>query len=719
MKAMRPLRTLFRSAVLSALALVFGGTSLARAGGGPENLFLVVNSASWASLTVANHFIQLRKIPASNVSYIDWTGGFESLDAETFREKILAPSLDAFDRRGLKNQIDYLVYSSDFPYAIDLTEDFAGRVKFPPYATPACSLNSATYLWNLVYARMPIVMDRRINHYMRGFVEREPALPTHGFRGWYGWGEAGELQEAGGQPYLLSTMLAVTSGRGNSVREAIAYLQRSAAADGTRPPGTVYFSKTADVRSKTRTDGFAPAIEELKKLGVKAAVVATPLPMGRPDVAGAMIGVADYSWASSKSKILPGAICENFTSFGGIMAEGSPQTPLSEFLRYGAAGSSGTIVEPMALAEKFPWPMLHVHYARGCSLAEAYYQSVFAPAQLLIVGDPLCQPWASVPAVQADGVKPGSKVSGTIVLTPTATAPNEGSVERFQLFVDGRRVASVAPGESLKWDTTTDADGYHELRVVAVGASPIETTGRLILPITVENSGHRMELTTVPAGRVRWDETLTVRAKAPGMKQVFVVQNGRPLGVISGEEGELAVNPRTLGLGPVSIQALAVGTQGTRERAVSPPTEIVVEPPKAMPALKDAPQNLAAGLAFKLPSGKIVTVQDTRDAAWPALAGLEQNQPFVGQAFFDVAAEDVYQFQVWHYGQMKLNVDGVSLYDGQQGNFKQKFLPVALAPGRHRLSFSGRAGSEVKLRILFGGPGALSLNGKTFQHQTR
>ena len=106
-------------------------------------------------------------------------------------------------------------------------------------------------------------------------------MPTHGFRSWYGWGNGGELQEAGGQPYLLSTMLAVTSGRGNSVREAIAYLQRSAAADGTRPPGTVYFSKTADVRSQARAAGFASAVEELKKLGVKATVITTPLPVGR------------------------------------------------------------------------------------------------------------------------------------------------------------------------------------------------------------------------------------------------------------------------------------------------------------------------------------------------------------------------------------------------------------------------------------------------------
>ena len=47
------------------------------AGGGPENVLLVVNSASWASQAVANQYIRLRHIPAGNVCYLDWNGGFE------------------------------------------------------------------------------------------------------------------------------------------------------------------------------------------------------------------------------------------------------------------------------------------------------------------------------------------------------------------------------------------------------------------------------------------------------------------------------------------------------------------------------------------------------------------------------------------------------------------------------------------------------------------
>ena len=47
---------------------------VAFAGGGPENVLLLVNSNSSGSKTIANHYIQLRNIPASNVVYIDWQG---------------------------------------------------------------------------------------------------------------------------------------------------------------------------------------------------------------------------------------------------------------------------------------------------------------------------------------------------------------------------------------------------------------------------------------------------------------------------------------------------------------------------------------------------------------------------------------------------------------------------------------------------------------------
>ncbi len=720
------------------LAAAIGALACAKpttAGGGPENVVVVVNSASWASQTVANHFIQLRGIPPVNVINIDWTEGFEGTDGQTFRDKILRPVLQAIKRRGVSDQIDYIVYSSDLPYAVDLSSDLAGA-KLTDQQRPTCSINSATFLWHLVFGKSALAMDWQSNRYMRFTRDREVGDPTHGFRSWYGWDVRGRLSEAGGQPYMLSTMLAMTSGRGNSVREAAAYLRASATADGTMPKGTIYFSKTEDVRSTTRRDqpslGKSPstgdarsktakdefdvAVALLKKLGVRAEIIAQPMPAGRDNVQGAMTGTADYSWARTRSKILPGAICENFTSFGGILREGGSQTPLTEFLRYGAAGSSGTVVEPFAIWVKFPTPMLHVHYAQGCTLAEAYYQSVFAPAQLLIVGDPLCRPWANIPLVQVEGVKPGAKVSGTIELVPSATLPMGGKIDRFELFVDGRRLSWANSGATLSWDSTSEPDGYHELRVVGIEAGPIESQGRAIFGVVVKNHDLAAQLATMPTGTARWDETLKIRARAPSMSEIFIMHNDRALGRITGEQGQVDVNPRLLGLGPVTLQAVAVKRDGTPARIASAPLHLTIEPPKPLPALPDQPTNLARGLLLKLADGKTVPVQETVNPAWLAGNGVEANQPFSLQAIFDVPIDDVYQFQVWHFGDLKLTVDSSVVYNVQGGDYTQKFAPVSLAAGKHRLTIAGRTAEDTRLRILFGGPGALSLNGATFRH---
>src|SRR5215212_9506274 len=104
--------------------------SAALAGGGPENVLLLVNTNSDASKTIANHYISWRHIPASNVLYLNWKGVPGSITGESFRETILLPALLALDERQLTLQIDYIVYSSDFPWVVDMRQMFAGQ-KFP------------------------------------------------------------------------------------------------------------------------------------------------------------------------------------------------------------------------------------------------------------------------------------------------------------------------------------------------------------------------------------------------------------------------------------------------------------------------------------------------------------------------------------------------------------------------------------------------------------
>ena len=86
---------LARLAAVACLAGLAGAPGAARAGGGPENVVLVVNARSWASLTVANHYAAARRIPPGNVVYLDWNGDLEDIDVATFRRELLGPVMQA------------------------------------------------------------------------------------------------------------------------------------------------------------------------------------------------------------------------------------------------------------------------------------------------------------------------------------------------------------------------------------------------------------------------------------------------------------------------------------------------------------------------------------------------------------------------------------------------------------------------------------------------
>ena len=191
----------------------------------------------------------------------------------------------------------------------------------------------------------------------------------------------------------------------------------------------------------------------MEKIGRRVEIVEGKLPEGKPDVIGAVVGIANFDWAASGSTILPGAIVEHLTSHGGNF--GTPgQTKLTAFLRAGAAGASGTVMEPLADHFKFPNPMIHLFYAKGCSLAEAFFQSVGTPYQLMVAGDGLARPFATFAEVVAE--VPPSPWQGTVRIA---------CASHTELWIDGRRVQA---GQTLSVDTTALEDGYHDVRLVTV-----------------------------------------------------------------------------------------------------------------------------------------------------------------------------------------------------------------------------------------------------------
>ena len=811
------------SCMTRALIAVVGLLSIAtltHAGGGSENVVVVVNQDSWASLAIANEYVQLRSIPPANVIYLKHLPDFEQVDLRAFRQAILKPVLDTIEQRGLAEQIDYIAYSSDIPCAVDIRSMLPKDM--PKHVTPVASITGATYLSDLILKGDPAFADLNVNRYMRrpltrrhppvqvtsedeiifgnvsllmrdlqwqesngllsdllkrypheaslhyqlavcqvhlnklaqaidslndaaesGFLNfrhletaphfrvlcEEDAFqdllkrmrstpfsvqPTRGFSHAYRWDAAGNVTDTDGHKYLLSTVLAVTSGRGNSVREAVESHRRSAAADFSRPGGTIYFMTNDNVRSEIRDWMFPAVVAQLSKLGVRGEIIAGTLPAGKTDVLGLMTGTSNFDWDAARSVILPGAICEHLTSTGGVLRETGHQTPLTDFIRAGAAGASGAVTEPYAIPEKFPSAHIHVHYARGCSLAESFYQSVAGPYQLLIVGDPLCRPWAEPPSPILEGIEPGATVQGVVTLQLRQHEGDKSRIAKYEIYLDGKFYRPSFTRKSFGFDTTKVGDGYHELRLVAVAAGMIETRGQTVLPFNVSNHD-RLAMISIPLEVPHLlDQPLTVTAEARGACRIEIQHNARILTTIQGERGQATIDPRVLGLGSIRLQAVGYWEEGATGPVASTPCFLQIDAPTPLPALDiKFADTLEPGLLFTRDDATPLVIQHTR-GGWLSKSGGMPGEQFELVGYFQVPIEDVYQFQVRSNADPEIHVDGKLL--GQPVDKAWHLLPIPLQAGWHKLRIIGRIRVNPELELRFGGPGAISVASDCFQH---
>ncbi|MGI9518197.1 MAG: hypothetical protein ACR2NP_14170, partial [Pirellulaceae bacterium] len=231
------------------LQLMLFGMAVSAGASGPENVALVVNADSPSSLLMANHYVALRKIPASNVIYLDGIPDQEQINLTRFRNEILGPVLEQMDDRGITPQIDYIVYSSGFPTQIhmpDMLERFLAegessgqtindqvRAAFTGFS----STTSLTYFARQVMNDDPSFMLLDSNWYMRRKDPSGEYLPTRSFHSSDVWTNAGTLTDdrRRGRSYFISTMLGVTRDEGLSESDNLAFLQRSVAADGIPP----------------------------------------------------------------------------------------------------------------------------------------------------------------------------------------------------------------------------------------------------------------------------------------------------------------------------------------------------------------------------------------------------------------------------------------------------------------------------------------------------
>ena len=667
-----------------AILLLAGASPLcqpATAGISPHNVLVVINADSESSMTIANHYIALRDIPAINVLYLSNIPKQTKITLPQFRDQILKPVVQTITDRRLGNQIRVVAYSSDFPTAIDISAH-QKRIADPTLKrlfTPTASLTGLTFHFRHVledsegylgvtanwYARMPFgrfftnpfigpdgdtfksaladieqaahadaakklidLFDRNPLHHPIAVMAAEQfaasnqselaiqalqqavqsgwtsgehlrqsthlaklaedarfkklieplssapidVQPPLGFVGDKIWSPSGiALPSGAGMNYLLSTMLAVTGPHGMTTEQAIENLKRSATADLTYPNAVVYFSSTSDVRTEKRQPGFPAAIHQLSWLGRRSRVIKTAIPDRDLPAIGATIGTAGFRWRDSKTELVPGAIADNLTSYGGVMDQPG-QTKLTELLNAGAAMSSGTVAEPYAVQIKFPDPMVHAHYAAGATAIEAFYMSVTAPYQLLIAGDPLCRPMAKLPdhevnVAAVDPSQPGQfevRFEALKDAAPSKFVP-PASVE---FFVDGRFVGrqmladhpidEVTGGyQPLRVNLGDVGDGVHEIRTSVVAGDAMAQSTTVATWVTVE-SKHNVPVAS-EVGVAQGDvPARKVRVKADGADRVAVRIHGRTIAIKEGADGEFAITPAIQGSGPLKITPIAI-----------------------------------------------------------------------------------------------------------------------------------------------------------------
>ena len=362
--------------------------------------------------------------------------------------------------------------------------------------------------------------------------------------------------DKGGIPYLLSCCLAVVHERGSTVQQAVDSLERSAKADGTFPSGDFRFAGGGDVRAKTRFPQVADALVYLQNLGHKTEVFRSDLPTSDGDVVGLMVGKAAVDLASRKWRLVPGAIAENLTSYGGAYHING-HTKITEFLHAGAAMSSGTVVEPYALQAKFPLPIMYGYYADGVSAIEAFYLSVTCPYQLLIVGDPICQPFARAPGAWVDiSVSKEKKDRIQVSAAPLDVKQPTTRTRETEVYIGGRLVKQTGPAAKMEFGIPPDTSGVVEVRVALIGLDPTEP--KVSFTANLDLSGPlATPVATVTQPRTADSKSMQFKLECKNADTLELLHLGQIVGTIKGQAGTITVDTKPLGDGPLRFRAQA------------------------------------------------------------------------------------------------------------------------------------------------------------------
>jgi hypothetical protein len=113
-------------------------------------------------------------------------------------------------------------------------------------------------------------------------------------------------------------------------------------------------------------------------------------------------------------------------------------------------------------------------------------------------------------------------------------------------------------------DTTSMADGHHEVRIVAIANNLLESSASVVIPLQVNNNDHQVTLATAAKRFLNTDD-IELTATSNLGDAIALVHNGRTIDQKMGREVTFNFNASLIGRGPVQLEAIAVSVDAVGE----------------------------------------------------------------------------------------------------------------------------------------------------------
>jgi uncharacterized protein (TIGR03790 family) len=351
-----------------------------------DNILLVINDASPDSVRVGEYYAQKRAIPKDHLVRVG-TKTTESIERADYERTIEAPIAAAIVQRKLHDRILYIVLTKGMPLMIRGTQGKQG--------VTASVDSELTLLYRRMVGQPFSLLGTLANPYYLG---------------------DGLLATAKPFTHFTADIYLVTRLDGFTVDDVIGLIDRAASPSRD---GKIVLDERGTLFDPGGDKWLVEAAERLRRTAADRVLLEDTKAVA--SYGGPVLGY--YSWGSNDPanhlrqfglKFVPGALAAMFVSTDGrtfvepaaAWIPGEPngrsvgsgtQSLAGDLIRDGVTGVAAHVTEPYLDATIRPQILFPV-YLQGFNLAESFYMAMpYLSWQSIVVGDPLCAPFARTP----------------------------------------------------------------------------------------------------------------------------------------------------------------------------------------------------------------------------------------------------------------------------------------------------------------------------------